>query len=31
MTEEIFPESQLFQDMKITYVELKNRNLLIEK
>ena len=31
MTEEIFPESQLFQDMKVNYVELKNRKLMIER
>lgn len=31
MTEEIFPESQLFSNMKITFVELKNRRLMIER
>jgi Cu+-exporting ATPase len=29
MTEQIFPESQLFSDMKVRYVEIKNRQLVV--
>jgi hypothetical protein len=29
MTEQIFPESKLFENMNITWIKLKNRKLLI--
>lgn len=31
LTEQIFPESTLFENMKVNYVEIKNRNLVLLK